>query len=111
MEFRLSEKSGIEIIALSGRIDTSSAPDLENEINRLIGEGKRRLLLDMSGVIYISSGGLRVLLATAKKLRGENERLGLCCLSPEVSKIIKLAGFTSIFPIFSTEGDAVDAWT
>ena len=110
MEILLSEKSGVVLMEISGRVDTSSAPNLENEINRLIGEGKRQLLLNMSGVIYISSGGLRVLLSTAKKLRGEHDHLGLCCLSPEVNKILRLAGFTSIFPIFPSEGDAVDAW-
>ncbi len=110
MEVRVTEKSGIVLMQLTGRVDTSTAPDLEKEINRLIDEGKRKLLVDMAGVVYISSGGLRVLLATAKKLRGPEDRLGLCCLSPEVNKILRLAGFTTIFPIFSSEGDAIGKW-
>ncbi|MDD1719422.1 MAG: STAS domain-containing protein [Methanoregulaceae archaeon] len=110
MEVRKFNKQSFVLIEVSGRVDTTSAPDLETEINRLIGEGNRRLLLNMSDVAYISSGGLRVLLATAKKLRGDNDRLGLCSPSPEVNKILKLAGFTSIFPIYAHEDDAVAAW-
>jgi anti-sigma B factor antagonist len=110
MEVRINERPGFVLVEISGRVDTSSAPELEKEINRLIGEGKRAILLKMSDVAYISSGGLRVLLATAKKLRGEKDRMGLCCLSPEVNKILKLAGFTSIFTIYSSEGEAVDSW-
>jgi anti-sigma B factor antagonist len=101
-----------DVIALSlvGRIDTVSAPVLEQAINRTIEGGGRKILLDFSGVSYISSGGLRVLLSAAKRLRDPGDRFGLCCLSPDVLKIIKLTGFTSIFTIYSSEGEALAAW-
>jgi anti-sigma B factor antagonist len=110
MEAKTNHRDGIAVIALLGRIDTTAAPELEKELNMLIGEGKRKILLNFSKVTYISSGGLRVLLATAKKLRSDDDRFGLCCLSPEVNKILKLAGFTTIFSIFPGEGDALDEW-
>ena len=69
-----------------------------------IEQGNRKILLDFSGVPYISSRGLRVILATAKKLKNPGDKFGLCSLSPEVFKIMKLAGFTSIFSIFATDG-------
>jgi len=100
----------VSIISIVGRIDTVSAPELEQEINRTIEGGTRKILLDFSGVIYISSGGLRVLLATAKKLKDPDDRYALCCLSADVHKIIRLAGFTSIFSIYPTEGEALATW-
>ncbi|MDT8357901.1 MAG: STAS domain-containing protein [Methanomicrobiaceae archaeon] len=110
MEITTAAQGDVTVLSIAGRIDTVSAPELEQEINRTIEGGKRKLLLDFSKVIYISSGGLRVLLATAKKLKGPGDRYGLCCLSADVHKIIRLAGFTSIFSIYPTEGEALAAW-
>jgi anti-sigma B factor antagonist len=98
------------VLSIRGRIDTATAPELEQAINRQIESAKRQILLDFSGVTYISSGGLRVLLATAKKLKSPGDRFGLCSLSPEVLKILKLAGFTSIFTIYPSEGEALAGW-
>jgi anti-sigma B factor antagonist len=110
MDTTTSHREGVAIIALFGRIDTTAAPQLEKELNTLMGDGKRKILLNFSDVTYISSGGLRVLLSTAKKLRSPEDKFGLCSLSQEVNKILKLAGFTTIFSIFASEGDALDAW-
>lgn len=110
MDTTTSHREGVAIIALFGRIDTTAAPQLEKELNTLMTEGKRKILLNFAEVTYISSGGLRVLLSTAKKLREPQDKFGLCCLTQEVNKILKLAGFTTIFSIYSLEGDALDAW-
>ena len=83
---------------------------LEQAINHTIEGGTRKILLDFSAVSYISSGGLRVLLATAKKMKNPGDRYGLCCLSADVHKIIRLAGFTSIFSIYPSEGEALAGW-
>lgn len=97
-------------MAISGRIDTATAPELEQTINKEIEQGHRKILLNFTGVSYISSGGLRVLLATAKKLKSPEDKFGICGLSPEVQKILKLAGFTSIFSIYPSEGEALAGW-
>ena len=110
MEITTEQRAGMSVLALTGRIDTAAAPDLEKELNKLIAEGNRKILVNFANVTYISSGGLRVLLATAKKLRSPGDRFGLSSLSPEVNKILKLAGFTTIFSIFPSDGDAVDQW-
>ncbi len=110
MEIRTEKQEKGAVVHAGGRIDTAAAPSLEAELNRLIGEGQRKILLNFSNVPYISSGGLRVLLATAKKLRGENDSFSLCALNPEVTKIMTLAGFNTIFSIYPTEGEAVAKW-
>ena len=99
------------VLSITGRVDTATAPALEQAINKEIDLGHRKILLNFSGVSYISSGGLRVLLATAKKLKNPaDDRFGLASLSPEVHKILKLAGFTSIFSIYPSEGEALAGW-
>ena len=110
MEIKTRNETGATIISVHGRVDTTTAPVLEQAINKEIESGNRKILLNFSLVTYISSGGLRVLLATAKKLKNPGDRFALCCLSTEVLKILKLAGFTSIFSISLSEGEARAGW-
>jgi len=110
LDITTTDREEKTVLSINGRIDTSTAPDLEQAINRQIDDQKRQILLNFAGVTYISSGGLRVLLATAKKLKNPGDKFGLCCLAPEVLKILKLAGFTSIFAIYPSEGEALAGW-
>lgn len=110
MDITTANREGKTVLSVNGRIDTSTAPELEQAINKEIGNGNRRILLDFSRVSYISSGGLRVLLATARKLKNPGDKFGLCCLQPEVLKVLRLAGFTSIFSIYLSEGEALAGW-
>ena len=110
MEITTATRDGATILSIAGRIDTATAPGLEHAINTAIGSGNRKILLNFSAVSYISSGGLRVLLATAKKLRNPGDKYALCCLAAEVNKILKLAGFTTIFSIYPSEGEALAGW-
>ena len=110
MEITTTNRDNATILSIAGRIDTATAPALEQAINGEIERQHRKIVLDFSAVSYISSGGLRVLLSTAKKLKNPGDKFALCSLSPEVMKILKLAGFTSIFSISPTEGEALAGW-
>jgi len=109
MEITTTKRGDATVLAVNGRVDTTTAGDLETAINLHISGGNRQILLDFAGVTYISSGGLRVLLATAKKLRNDGDWYALCGLLPEVQKVMKLAGFTSIFSIYASPEDALAA--
>ena len=110
MDIRAAIRDGNTVLSVNGRIDTLTAPELEQAINTEIGHGNKKILVNFSGVSYISSGGLRVLLATAKKLKNPGDKFGICGLQPEVLKVFKLAGFTSIFSIYPSEVEALAAW-
>jgi len=110
VEITTASRDSATIVSIAGRVDTATAPALEQAINREIEMGHRKILLNFSGVSYISSGGLRVLLSTAKKLKSPGDKFGICCLSAEVHKILRLAGFTSIFSIYPSEGEALAGW-
>jgi anti-sigma B factor antagonist len=110
VELTTTNRENATVIAITGRVDTATAPVLEQAINKEIELGHRKILLNFSQVTYISSGGLRVLLATAKKLKSPDDRFALCGLSAEVHKILRLAGFTSIFSIYPAEGEALAGW-
>ena len=107
MEIAERDSNGMKIISTAGRIDAYSAKSLEDCLKRVTSEGRRNIVVDLKNTDYISSGGLRVFLATLKELRMEGGSLKLCCLNPAVLKIFKLAGFTSIFSIYATEQEAL----
>ncbi|MBF0319297.1 MAG: STAS domain-containing protein [Nitrospirae bacterium] len=101
----------VSVAIISGRIDTTAAPIVEKELINVITGGKNKIVIDLSGSDYISSGGLRVLLATAKELKAKGGDLRLCGLTANVMKIFKLAGFTKVFNLYDTETDAIQSFS
>ena len=85
------------IIELVGRLDTITAPELDKTINEDIGDTKN-LVLDVKGMEYISSAGLRVLLAAQKKMQkiGSMKVTGVC---EEVMEVFEMTGFADILVI------------
>ena len=65
----------------------------------------------MDRVEYISSAGLRVLLATAKTLKKDNGEVRLCCLKPYVKEVFDIAGFTQIFTVCDTRQEAIEGFS
>ena len=106
MQISRKEEKGIHIFSLDGRFDAHSAGNVEEELNLAISKGARKLLIDLDSVEYISSAGLRVLLAVAKRLKKEDGAIKLCCLRPYVKEVFDIAGFTQIFKIYNTAQEA-----
>ena len=84
-------------IALEGRLDTTTAPQLEEKINAEI-DGVSQLTFDLKGLEYISSAGLRVLLA-AQKIMNKQGNMVVKNASEEVQEIFEVTGFSDIFNI------------
>lgn len=82
---------------IGDRIDTVTAPDFENEINDEIGEFDS-LILDFTNLEYISSAGLRVLIATQKKLRPDVS-MTIKNVNDTITEIFRMSGFDKILKI------------
>ena len=85
-------------INVEGRIDTITAPDFENEINEELKKFNS-LIIDFSDLEYISSAGLRVLIATQKKLKLENISMTIKNVNDTISEIFRMSGFDKILKI------------
>lgn len=91
------EKKNAEVVALDGRLDSLTAPELEAEIDSLLPSAQS-LTLDMERLYYISSEGLRVILKTHKALE-KKEGLKLSHVSQEVNEIFTITGFSDFLNI------------
>lgn len=84
------------------RLDALSAPDFEQNLVKLIAVGNQDIVLDFSELDYISSAGLRSILAIAKQLRARQGELRIAALQAKVKEVFDISGFNTILPIFDT---------
>lgn len=92
-----NQNDGSLIIALEGRLDTTTAPELEQEIkNRL--DGVTELVMDFARLDYISSAGLRVLLS-AQKVMGKQDSMKVIHANEMVMEVFEVTGFADILTI------------
>jgi len=99
MEFAQDKAGDVVIVKLAGRLDSSAAQSAEESFVQMLGGGASRLAVDMSGLEYISSAGLRVLLVVAKKVQQANGKMALFGLLPNVREVFSVSGFDKIFAI------------
>ncbi len=111
MEISTKELKRVILVSPVGRIDHQTAPELQKALDDLIENGQFKLVVDMSGVNYISSAGLRVLLAARKSVKRWNRGdLRLAHLQPYVRDTLELVGFTRIFEIYDDVVEAVGSF-
>lgn len=101
-----SEKNGYMVIEFEGSLDTATSPAAEKEINAFIDEGVSKFVFNFDKTKYMSSSGLRVLLATAKKLKGKGE-LKISNLNAVIEEVFDVSGFSSILNVYKTEEEAL----
>ncbi len=98
------------IVRPLGRLDAGHAPALEQELRQHFTHGENELIVDLSGTTYISSNGLRVLLAGHKTAQQNGGSLKLCCLGSRLLEIFEMAGFDQVFEIYEDREAAEKAF-
>ena len=94
MTIEIKKMSAETVIELSGRLDTSTAPVLDKTISEDISENTN-LVLDLKGLEYISSAGLRVLLSAQKRMQ-KNGSMKLKNVCEEVMDVFEMTGFADV---------------
>ena len=97
MNINIEKTNGVTLLKIEGRLDTTTAPELEKAINNE-GDALKNLVLDFKGVDYISSAGLRVLLTAQKKMNIQGS-MELVNVSEAVMDIFEMTGFADILVI------------
>ena len=97
MNINIEKANDATVIKIDGRLDTTTAPELEKAINNE-GDALENLVLDFKGVDYISSAGLRVLLTAQKKMNAQGH-MELINVNEAVMDIFEMTGFADILVI------------
>ncbi|MDX1663549.1 MAG: STAS domain-containing protein [Candidatus Promineifilaceae bacterium] len=98
------------VVGIEGRLDQSLTPELEVELDQVLVAGRREIIIDMSAVSYINSGGLRCLVTAWRRATQQGGRLALAAMTPRVDQIVSMVGFDKVFEIYPSPGEARRAW-
>ena len=109
MEITTQASGNAWIVAVSGRLDTLTAPEYEKTLSTLIDDGKIHLVVDFSALTYISSAGLRALVATGKKLKKAGGNAVFAKLQENVRDVFEMTGFHTMLSLFDSVEDALAA--
>lgn len=116
MEISHKRLNRVDLLTVTGRLDAASAPQFRQAIESLFDQGRYRIVLDLAGLEYIASPGLRVLIEARKRARDwkltdlEGGDVRIANLPPRIKEVFDLTGFTSLFEIFNDTLEAVGSF-
>lgn len=97
-----TDQDGVRaVITVTGELDAYSAPGLEEEVSRLLGENVTDLSLELSGTKFLDSSGLRAILTAQRRLAERDGRLALRAPSEPVRRLLDITGLSDHFIVES----------
>jgi anti-sigma B factor antagonist len=106
MDVSIEQIGATTVVRFNGDLDTNTSAMAQDRLNALIEEGNKDLLVSLRQVGFVSSAGLRILLATAKRLNLDGS-LKITDLNETVHDVFEISGFNSILDVYKTEEDAL----
>lgn len=107
MEISSELMNEVKVVRLEGNLDTNTSSSAQEFLNAAIDEGAAKIIVNLEKVDFVSSAGLRVLLATAKRLGVSGGTLRICGLNDTVSEVFEISGFSTILSVFPKESEAL----
>ncbi|MBW7899910.1 MAG: STAS domain-containing protein [Rhodocyclaceae bacterium] len=102
MTLEQETRGDVLILRPVGRLDSTSAPELERLVLEQLAAGVQRMVFDLADMDYVSSAGLRVILLAGKKLRASQGKLALTGMRDMVREVFEMSGFLALFPVSAT---------
>jgi anti-sigma B factor antagonist len=103
--------NGLLKISLSGMLDAPGAMGVEEQFQKRLNDQGGNVIVDLGGLEYMSSYGLRMLLMAAKGLHDRGGGLYLAAPTPHVMEVIRVAGYDTMFPVYESVSEAVSFLT
>ena len=107
MKIAAKKESNALVVTVSGRMDAVTAPEFEKSIAAFIAQGEKAFVINLGGLEYISSAGLRSVLLLGKTLQDKGGALRLANLGGMVTQVFELSGFSALFPTFDSVASAI----
>ena len=101
MNIESVEVGGVVVVKLKGRVDQTTAAQFSTALNPLVAQcvkGAAPLVLDATGLEYISSVGLRALMMVSRQVKSQQGKIAMACLNPVVEEVFTITRFNLIMP-------------
>ncbi len=110
VEVHTSElNENVKVVQLSGRLDMATADADSPTVMQALEESVAGVICDLAGVDFISSAGLRILIAASQRALAASKQIALICAQPGVYKIFKISSLDQMFQFFKSESEAIEA--
>ena len=103
--------NNITLVVLRGEIGVDTVSHFKDKLDAIVNEGKKRLIVDLQDVSYLSAMGLGVIAATLRKVKKDNGDLKFITPSQNVQDILDLTRMTKVFEIFESEESALKSFS
>ena len=111
MEITTKQLKRVEVVTVSGRVDSATAPELEKVLRSIVDADRFRICMDLKDLEYLSSAGIKVLISILKTCKRWNRGdLRLANMSPYIADVFDLAGLTPLFKVYSNLVEAVGSF-
>ncbi len=111
MEINSKEFKHCSLVTVNGRVDSATAPQFSQVLNKQIDKGVYKFVIDMSGLEYMSSAGFRALLAAQRSCKRYNRgEVILAAVPSRIHEALELAGFTELFKTYPEPLEAVGSF-
>jgi len=111
METSLKEFKHCDVIAVTGRVDSSTAPKFSAALEKITDKGRYKIVVDMTGMEYMSSAGFRALLSAQRNCKRYNRgEVVLSAVPHQIKEALELAGFTELFKTYDDDLAAVGSF-
>ena len=107
MNITTRDVNDVKVVAIEGELDLDSSAEAEKQLTQMREDGIKKMLLDLEKLEFISSAGLRVLLATAQELKAAGGDLRVCNLNETVKEIFEVSGFNTLLMVLDNEAKAL----
>jgi anti-anti-sigma factor len=107
MDFSVAKYEQVTVVSVVGSIDALTAGEVTEFLSQQVSQGEINLVVDLAKVDYVSSAGLRTILATLKEARLRGGDVRLAGAQPNVYKVLQMSGFTNILKSFDDSVAAV----
>lgn len=107
LEISSASVGALTVVAVAGEVDVYTAPALDEVLSAAIAEGRADLVVDLSGVSFLDSTGLGVLVKALKRAREADGSLAVATESERVLKVFRITGLDLVIPVYATAEEAV----
>lgn len=109
MEIVCETADGVRIVIARGRLDGAASGPFADKVQELIGTDRPKLLIDFSGIDFVTSAGLRAVLIILRKIKSVNGAFALCNVQKPVHEVLDITGFAGMIDIHPERASALAA--